>query len=132
MQLSLRVSDKDAAGNSSFQLGDSSSCGANWTLFQSLRNMEFNKSFLYHKVTKSSPSPALCCVETVSQDEQNSHITAYNSGDGSTNSDKESSSSKTVRDVHIVRTTTAYLNTIIQQISCVFSVLHYDAPTLQI
>jgi hypothetical protein len=29
MQLSLRVSDKDAAGNSSFQLGDSSSCGAN-------------------------------------------------------------------------------------------------------
>jgi hypothetical protein len=83
--------------------------------------MEFNKSFLYHKVTKSSPSPALCCVETVSQDEQNSHITAYNSGDGSTNSDNESSSSKTVRDVHIVRTNTAYLNTINKFELCTFS-----------
>jgi STAM-binding protein len=78
--------------------------------------MKLHKSFLDHKVTKSSPSPALCCVETVSQDEQNSHITAYNSGDGSTNSDNESSSSKTVRDVHIVRKTTANLKITMQQI----------------
>ncbi|CAK8537040.1 unnamed protein product [Lathyrus sativus] len=63
--------------------------------------MEFSKSFLKHKVTKSSPSPALCCVETVPKDEQNSHITAFNSGDGSTNFCNESSSSTTVRDVHI-------------------------------
>ncbi|XP_050905489.1 AMSH-like ubiquitin thioesterase 2 isoform X4 [Lathyrus oleraceus] len=63
--------------------------------------MEFSKSFLNHKVTKSSPSPALCCVETVPKDEQNSHVTAFNSGDGSTNSCNESSSSTTIRDVHI-------------------------------
>jgi len=81
--------------------------------------MECHKSFLDHKVTKSSPSPALCCVEPVAQDEQNSHITAFNSGDGSTNSDNESSSSNTVRDVHIVRITIARLNTT-QQIKIVF------------
>jgi len=94
--------------------------------------MECHKSFLDHKVTKSSPSPALCCVEPVAQDEQNSHITAFNSGDGSTNSDNESSSSKAVRDVHIVRTTIAHLNTT-QQIKIVyFSVLCYVALTIQI
>lgn len=76
--------------------------------------MECYKSFLDHKVTKSSPSPALCCVEPVTQDEQNSHITAFHSGDRSTNSDNESSSSKTVRDVHIVRITIAHLNITLQ------------------
>lgn len=69
-----------------------------------------HKSFLDHKVTQSSPSPALCFVETVPQDAQNSHITAFNSGDGSQKSDNESSSSKTMRDVHIVSTITACMN----------------------
>lgn len=86
--------------------------------------MEFHISFLDHKVTKSSPSPALCCVEAVPQDEQNSHITAFNSGDGSTNSDNESSSSKNVRDVHIVRIITAPWN-IAQQSTGLFTLWKY-------
>lgn len=80
--------------------------------------MAVHKSFLDHKVTQSTPSPALCLVET--QDAQNSHIAAFYSGDGSTNSDNESSSSKTTRDVHIVRTTIANLNLTMQiKIVCV-------------
>lgn len=81
--------------------------------------MAVHISFLDHKVTQSTPSPALCLVET--QDAQNSHIAAFYSGDdGSTNSDNESSSSNTVRDVHIVRTTIANLNlTMLIKIVCV-------------
>ncbi|KAL2666751.1 hypothetical protein AAZV13_01G028300 [Glycine max] len=53
-----------------------------------------NRYFLLQKVTQSWPSPALCFVETVPQDAQSSHVTAFNSGDGSSKSDNE-------RDVHI-------------------------------
>ncbi|KAL2347320.1 hypothetical protein Fmac_001320 [Flemingia macrophylla] len=60
-----------------------------------------NKYLLLHKVTQSWPSPALCFVETVPEDAPSSHITAFNSGDGSSKSDNESTLSKTVRDVHI-------------------------------
>ena len=76
--------------------------------------MAANKYFLVHKVTQSSPSIALCFVETVPQDAQNSHITAFNSEDGSPKLDNESSSSKTVRDVHIVRTKIACINLTLQ------------------
>lgn len=62
-----------------------------------------NRYFLLQKVTQAWPSPALCFVETVPQDAQSSHVTAFNSGDGSSKSDNE-------RDVHIVRTSTPCLN----------------------
>ncbi|TKY69860.1 AMSH ubiquitin thioesterase 2 [Spatholobus suberectus] len=62
-----------------------------------VRNCDTSES----QFSKSWPSPALCFVETVPQDAQNSHITAFNSGDGSSKSDNESTSSKTIRDVHI-------------------------------
>jgi len=43
---------------------------------------------------------------SVHQDSQSSHVTAFNSGHGSSKLDNESTSSNTIRDVHIVRTTT--------------------------
>ena len=66
--------------------------------------MTTNRYFMLDKVTQSWPSPALCFVERVPQDAQSSHVTVFNSGDGSSKSDNESTSSKSMRDVHIVRT----------------------------
>ncbi|XP_019445454.1 PREDICTED: AMSH-like ubiquitin thioesterase 2 isoform X2 [Lupinus angustifolius] len=98
---SLRVNDEAAVGVSSLRLGDLTSnlCPLNFVKLVSIKAT--NKYFLVHKVTQSSPSPALCFVEEVPQEAQNSQITAFNSGDGSTKTDNESSSSKTIRDVHI-------------------------------
>ncbi|XP_061356987.1 AMSH-like ubiquitin thioesterase 2 isoform X4 [Gastrolobium bilobum] len=98
---SLRIIDEEAAGIASIQLGDLSSSWCSLDSFKPVCVEAANKYFLVHKVTLSSPSPALCFVETVPQDGQNSHITAFNSGDGSSKSDNESASSKTMRDVHI-------------------------------
>ncbi|KAJ1399477.1 MPN domain [Sesbania bispinosa] len=98
---SLRVVDEEATGISLFKLGDLSS---SWCLLDSFKPasiMAANKHLLDHRVTLSSPSPALCFVETEPQDAQNSHITAFNTGDGSSKSDNESTSSNTIRDVHI-------------------------------
>lgn len=73
-----------------------------------------NRYFLLQKVTQSWPSPALCFVETVPQDAQSSHVTAFNSGDGSSKSDNE-------RDVHIVRTSTPCLNlSHTKHLNCIF------------
>ncbi|OIW10566.1 hypothetical protein TanjilG_15938 [Lupinus angustifolius] len=101
MGCSLRVNDEAAVGVSSLRLGDLTSnlCPLNFVKLVSIKAT--NKYFLVHKVTQSSPSPALCFVEEVPQEAQNSQITAFNSGDGSTKTDNESSSSKTIRDVHI-------------------------------
>ncbi|KAE9613383.1 putative proteasome endopeptidase complex [Lupinus albus] len=98
---SLRVNDEAVAAVSSLRLGDLTSnlCPLNFVKPVSIRTS--NKYFLVHKVTQSSPSPALCFVEEMPQDAQNSQITAFSSGDGSTKTDNKSSSSKTIRDVHI-------------------------------
>ncbi|XP_029127492.1 AMSH-like ubiquitin thioesterase 2 isoform X12 [Cajanus cajan] len=96
---SLRINDLDPSGISSFQLGNlSTSC---CSLVCKPAVTTDNRYLLLHKVTQSWPSPALCFVETAPQDSQSSHITAFNSGDGSSQSDNESTSSKTIRDVHI-------------------------------
>lgn len=104
---SLSVDDVNASRVSSFQLGNLSTSWCSLICKPGSINTT-NKYSLLHKVTQSWPSPALCFVEP--QDEENLHITAFNSGDGSSNSDNKSASSKTIRDVHIVRTTTACLN----------------------
>ncbi|XP_057448480.1 AMSH-like ubiquitin thioesterase 2 isoform X3 [Lotus japonicus] len=100
---SLRVTEEETARVSSCQLGDLSSrlCHCSLNYLKPVAVKEAYRRFLDNKVTQSSPSPALCFVKTVPQDTQNSHITAFNSGDGSSTSDNESTSSNTVRDVHI-------------------------------
>ena len=104
MGCSLRLIDEGAAETSSFQLGDLSSSLCPLDFLKPISVKEADKYFLVHKVTQSSPSPAMCFVAKVPQDEQDSHIVAFNSEDGSPQSHNESTSSKTIRDVHIVRT----------------------------
>jgi len=94
--------DVDPSGASSFQLGNLS-CRS-LVCKPSAIIMTANRYFMLQKVTQSWPSPALCFVERVPQDAQSSHVTVFNSGDGSSKSDNESTSSKSMRDVHIVRT----------------------------
>ncbi|KAF7829358.1 AMSH-like ubiquitin thioesterase 2 isoform X2 [Senna tora] len=90
---SLMTYGDKTAGISSFRIVDScSSC--------------FPLEFCYpvvsiHKVTQSSPSPVLSFVERVPQETQTSHITAVDSEHGYLKSENESTSSKTIRDVHI-------------------------------
>ncbi|KAK7367865.1 hypothetical protein VNO80_09884 [Phaseolus coccineus] len=92
-----KISDEvDPSGASSFQLGNLSCCSL---VCKSSAIMTANRYFMLHKVTQSWPSPALCFVERVPQDAQSSHVTVFNSGDGSSKSDNESTSS--MREVHI-------------------------------
>lgn len=96
----MSVDDVDPSGGSSFQLRNLSCCSL---VCKPSATKTANRYFMLHKVTQSWPSPALCFVERVPQDAQSSHVTVFNSGDGSSKSDNESTSSKSMRDVHIVR-----------------------------
>ncbi|XP_022632115.1 STAM-binding protein isoform X2 [Vigna radiata var. radiata] len=95
---SMSVDDVDPSGGSSFQLRNLSCCSL---VCKPSATKTANRYFMLHKVTQSWPSPALCFVERVPQDAQSSHVTVFNSGDGSSKSDNESTSSKSMRDVHI-------------------------------
>ncbi|CAJ1931463.1 unnamed protein product [Sphenostylis stenocarpa] len=94
----MSVVDEDPSGTSSFQLGNLSRCSL---VCKPAAVKTANRFIMLHKVTQSWPSPALSFVETMPQDAQSSHVTAFNSGDGSSKSDNESTSSKSIRDVHI-------------------------------
>lgn len=59
-----------------------------------------------HTVTQSSPSPVISCVENVPQGARVSHITVTDSEHGHSTSSNESTTSKVLQDVHIVRRTT--------------------------
>ncbi|XP_020979058.1 AMSH-like ubiquitin thioesterase 2 isoform X2 [Arachis ipaensis] len=99
---SLRNSHEESAKVSSFPLDlGSGLCPVDSLEPTSIK--EAGNFFLVHKVTQSSPSPAMCFVAKVPQDEQESHIVAFSSEDGSRKLDDESTSSRTigVRDVHI-------------------------------
>ncbi|ESW29445.1 hypothetical protein PHAVU_002G071100 [Phaseolus vulgaris] len=95
---SMISDDVDPSGASSSQLGNLSCCSL---VCKPSAIMTTNRYFMLDKVTQSWPSPALCFVERVPQDAQSSHVTVFNSGDGSSKSDNESTSSKSMRDVHI-------------------------------
>ncbi|XP_027360920.1 AMSH-like ubiquitin thioesterase 2 isoform X2 [Abrus precatorius] len=100
-ECSLTVIDEEEAGISLFQLEDLTSSWCPMVVCKPVSIKTANKYFSVRKVTRSLPSTALSFVEKVPQDAQNYHITAFNSGDGSSKSDNEPSSSKTIRDVHI-------------------------------
>ncbi|XP_052725891.1 AMSH-like ubiquitin thioesterase 2 isoform X4 [Vigna angularis] len=95
---SMNVDDVDPSGCSSFQLRNLSCCSL---VCKPSAPKTANRHFMLHKVTQSWPSPALSFVERVPQDAQSSHVTVFNSGDGSSKTDNESTSSKSMRDVHI-------------------------------
>ncbi|XP_068468080.1 AMSH-like ubiquitin thioesterase 2 isoform X6 [Phaseolus vulgaris] len=106
---SMISDDVDPSGASSSQLGNLSCCSL---VCKPSAIMTTNRYFMLDKVTQSWPSPALCFVERVPQDAQSSHVTVFNSGDGSSKSDNESTSSKSMRDVHIEKGT-LYMTTLI-------------------
>lgn len=66
-----------------------------------------NLSDLHTKVdavTHSFPSPIISCIESVPRDAHISHLELANSEDGNSKSyNREASTSKVLRDVHIVR-----------------------------
>ncbi|XP_025699479.1 uncharacterized protein [Arachis hypogaea] len=110
---SLRNNHEESAKVSSFPLD----LGSRLCPVDSLEPTSIKEAgnfFLVHKVTQSSPSPAMCFVAKVPQDEQESHIVAFSSEDGSRKLDDESTSSRTigVRDVHI-ENGTLYMTTLI-------------------
>ncbi|XP_052725889.1 AMSH-like ubiquitin thioesterase 2 isoform X2 [Vigna angularis] len=106
---SMNVDDVDPSGCSSFQLRNLSCCSL---VCKPSAPKTANRHFMLHKVTQSWPSPALSFVERVPQDAQSSHVTVFNSGDGSSKTDNESTSSKSMRDVHIEKGT-LYMTTLI-------------------
>lgn len=98
------TTDEKTTGTSSFRFVDSFSSWCPLDINYPVSIKQANKHSLIHKVTLSSPSPVLSFVERVPQDTQTSHITAVDSEHGNPRSNNESTSSKAIRDVHIVRT----------------------------
>ncbi|XP_054824421.1 AMSH-like ubiquitin thioesterase 2 isoform X2 [Prosopis cineraria] len=92
--------DEKVAGISSSGIVDSSS----WCQLEICYPVSMKQAIQYsidHKVTKCSPSPVLSFVEREPQDTETSHVTAFHSEHGRPESGNESTSSKTMRDVHI-------------------------------
>ena len=65
---------------------------------------ESDRIFGIYVVTHSFPSPIISCVESMPQDAHISHLELTASEDGSSVPCNEASTSKSLRDVHIVRT----------------------------
>ncbi|KAI4314327.1 hypothetical protein L6164_027247 [Bauhinia variegata] len=91
----LRINSEEAAWLSSFALVDSNNSQCPVGLcYPPISIKPESKHLLIQEVTLSSPSPVLSFVEKVPQDGQISHVTA-------SDSENQSNSSRTLRDVHI-------------------------------
>ncbi|XP_028801793.1 AMSH-like ubiquitin thioesterase 2 isoform X2 [Neltuma alba] len=89
------------AGISSSKIVDSTSSWCQLEICYTVSMKQTGQYSMVHKATQSSPSPVLSFVERGPQDAESSHVTAVDSEHGCPKSGNESTSSKTMRDVHI-------------------------------
>lgn len=107
LQYSLRMINEEKAGMEFIYSMDSrTSCSPFKFHYPTINTASKCCHITVHTVTQSSPSPVISCVENVPQGARVSHITVTDSEHGHSTSSNESTTSKVLQDVHIVRKTT--------------------------
>ncbi|KAK4263220.1 hypothetical protein QN277_028665 [Acacia crassicarpa] len=94
-------SDEKAAGILSSKIVDSRSSGCQLETCCPVSMKQASQYSIVHKVTQCSPSPVLSFVEREPQDTETSHVIAVDSDHECPKSGNLSTSSNTMRDIHI-------------------------------